>query len=323
MPYDVFNGDADGICALHQLRLANPRDSELVTGVKRDIKLLGQLSGVRDSAITVLDISMDANKVNLLELLSQNNTIQYFDHHFAGEIPSILSLDAHIDLSPDVCTSILVDRYLRGKYRSWAVVAAFGDNLHPSARKLAAAIEMSPVQIAQLCELGELINYNSYGETLNDLHFSPVILYEALHSYEDPFEFYHSSQALAGLKEGYADDMEKANSCLPLRENSTGVIYRFPAESWGKRAAGVFCNLIARKEPDIAHALLVDNGDDSYLVSVRSPLSRMEGADLLCREFETGGGRKAAAGINRLPDKEITRFFERFDTIFSCSEHPN
>jgi hypothetical protein len=38
--YDVFNGDADGICALHQLRLANPRDAVLLTGVKRDIALL-------------------------------------------------------------------------------------------------------------------------------------------------------------------------------------------------------------------------------------------------------------------------------------------
>jgi len=33
--YDVFNGDADGICALHQLRLAEPREATLVTGVKR------------------------------------------------------------------------------------------------------------------------------------------------------------------------------------------------------------------------------------------------------------------------------------------------
>ena len=37
--YDVFNGDADGICALLQLRLAAPADSTLITGVKRDIDL--------------------------------------------------------------------------------------------------------------------------------------------------------------------------------------------------------------------------------------------------------------------------------------------
>ena len=31
MNYDVFNGDADGICALIQLRLAEPIKSTLVT----------------------------------------------------------------------------------------------------------------------------------------------------------------------------------------------------------------------------------------------------------------------------------------------------
>ena len=87
MHYDVFNGDADGICALHQLRLSTPLVSELVTGVKRDITLLQRLSGVRGCTITVLDISMEVNKSMLLELLDHQNTIQYFDHHFSGEIP--------------------------------------------------------------------------------------------------------------------------------------------------------------------------------------------------------------------------------------------
>jgi hypothetical protein len=41
--YDVFNGDADGICALIQLRLAEPKESILITGVKRDIKLAKQV----------------------------------------------------------------------------------------------------------------------------------------------------------------------------------------------------------------------------------------------------------------------------------------
>ena len=40
MKYDVFNGDADGICALHQLRLHAPADTQLVTGVERDVEHL-------------------------------------------------------------------------------------------------------------------------------------------------------------------------------------------------------------------------------------------------------------------------------------------
>ena len=38
--YDIFNGDADGICALHQLRMTEPREAELVTGTKREIRLV-------------------------------------------------------------------------------------------------------------------------------------------------------------------------------------------------------------------------------------------------------------------------------------------
>jgi len=48
--YDIFNGDADGICALHQLRLEEPRDAELVTGVKRDIKLVGRVNAAAGDA---------------------------------------------------------------------------------------------------------------------------------------------------------------------------------------------------------------------------------------------------------------------------------
>ena len=39
---DIFNGDADGICALTQLRNAEPVQSTLITGVKRDIALVSK-----------------------------------------------------------------------------------------------------------------------------------------------------------------------------------------------------------------------------------------------------------------------------------------
>lgn len=57
--YDVFNGDADGICALVQLRLAEPKPAELITGVKRDISLLNKLP-VEACDVTVLDISFES-----------------------------------------------------------------------------------------------------------------------------------------------------------------------------------------------------------------------------------------------------------------------
>ena len=65
MNYDLFNGDADGICALLQLRKEQPLDAELVTGVKRDINLLGKIDAGAGDQVTVLDVSMDKNKAAL------------------------------------------------------------------------------------------------------------------------------------------------------------------------------------------------------------------------------------------------------------------
>ena len=64
--YDIFNGDADGLCALHQLRLAEPCDATLITGVKRDIALLARVAAQPGDELTVLDVSLDTNREALL-----------------------------------------------------------------------------------------------------------------------------------------------------------------------------------------------------------------------------------------------------------------
>src|SRR5471032_1390125 len=167
--YDVFNGDADGICALHQLRLAAPCASVLVTGAKRDIALLDRIDVQAGDTVTVLDISLARNAVALKQLLERGAMCRYFDHHFAGEIPAHPHLETYIDTAPGVCTSLLVDRYLEGRERVWAVVAAFGDNLAASALGAAATLSLNELQLAQLQELGECINYNAYGDSVDDL----------------------------------------------------------------------------------------------------------------------------------------------------------
>ena len=56
--------------------------------------------------------------------------------------------------------------------------------------------------------------------------------------------------------------------------------------------------------------------NSTYLVSVRAPLENKTGADELCMEFPTGGGRKAAAGINALPGDSLERFIQRFSEFY-------
>ena len=146
--FDIFNGDADGICALLQLRLAAPIDAILVTGAKRDVALLDRVAGESGDSATVLDISLAVNRTALQRLLDRGVAIQYFDHHYAGEIPVHPGLEAHIDPDPSVCTGILVDRHLGGRHRIWAVVAAFGDNLTAAARDLASSLALTAQQVA-------------------------------------------------------------------------------------------------------------------------------------------------------------------------------
>ena len=144
----VFNGDADGLCALQQLRLALPRaaagQEALITGVKRDIALLARVAPAAGDACTVLDVSLDVNRAALVALLDAGVSVRYFDHHFAGEIPAHPGLDAHIDLSPNVCTSLLVDRFLDGRCRRWALVGAYGDSMNAEADALALGLSLAP-----------------------------------------------------------------------------------------------------------------------------------------------------------------------------------
>jgi hypothetical protein len=317
MYIDVFNGDADGICALHQLRLADPRpDARLVTGVKRDIRLLQQLAGIRNAHITVLDVSLDSNRESLISLLEAGSEILYVDHHFSGEMPGYKNLKAHIDSNPETCTSLIVNNMHGGKYSAWAVVGAFGDNLHQSAYQEAAKLSLPDSSIAKLKELGELLNYNSYGLSVADLFFPPQDLYRALSSFSDPLSFLKQSRILSKLRNGFHDDMQQAAAYKPVRETAIGRIFKLPPEPWARRVSGVFSNLKAQEEPALAHGLLTRNLDGTYRVNVRAPLINKQGADTICRAFASGGGRAAAAGINSLPPVQLDLFLKTFEEVF-------
>ena len=315
--FDVFNGDADGVCTLHQLRLANPVESQLITGVKRDISLLKRVQAEPGDEVTVLDISLDKNREPLIELLSFGVKVSYFDHHFAGEVPESDRLDVHIDTDANVCTSLLVNEFLDGAYLPWAVTAAFGDNLFDSARNAAEPLGLSEVQLQQLEYLGTLLNYNGYGVTLEDLYITPEQLYFEMKPFADPFEFIAQSPVYNMLANGYESDMEHAGKLPMQSESEKTAVLTMPDEAWTRRVSGVYGNALARDFPARAHALVTELDGGDYCVSVRAPLSSKSGADELCMQFPTGGGRKAAAGINHLPKDMLASFVEAFEKKYS------
>lgn len=313
---DVFNGDADGICALHQLRLADPQTSQLITGVKRDIALVRQIHAKQDDIVTVLDISLDKNRDALNKVLDIGAKVTYMDHHFAGNIPEHSNLTAHIDTSAETCTGLIANKILEGKHLPWAVVAAFGDNLLSAARTAAEPLSLSDAQLQQLQTLGTLLNYNGYGASLSDLYFEPADLYQRVQPHASPFSFIEEDKAYVTLNDGFNDDHARATSIEAHTSDAKIAIYLFPNEPFARRISGVYANELAQQFPDRAHALLSESADGSYLVSCRAPVNNREGADELCRQFETGGGRKAAAGINSLPAKELERFSQAMQQQF-------
>jgi hypothetical protein len=314
--FDVFNGDADGICALHQLRLAKPLRSLLITGVKRDVTLLSRVPVRRGISVTVLDISLETNRTALLALLEHGVKVEYFDHHFAGAIPEHSDLSTYIETTPDICTSMLVDRHLGGQHRLWAIVGAYGDNLAHAAQTLAASSRLQPGQVEQLRELGEAINYNAYGDCEADLLIPPARLYETLRAYADPFQFVENEPIVQALCDARRHDMKLALGQYPSAVLSGGSMYVLPNEGWARRVRGSFSNFLARMSPDRAHAVLTVDVQGDYMVSVRAPLANPYGADELCRRFASGSGRVGAAGIGRLPHDRLRDFMHAFDQAF-------
>jgi len=318
----AFNGDADGLCALQQLRLAAAADGAtvgretLVTGVKRDIALLERVQGSESTLCTVLDVSLDVNRAALFTLLDTGASVRYFDHHFAGEIPQHAKLEAHIDPSPTVCTSIIVDRHLGGRFRAWAVVGAFGDSLNNEARALAQSAGLPTATADRLKDLGLAVNYNAYGETIADLHVPPAVLAAEMLTYKDPLDFANRSPTFRRLAEGFKEDMDLARQLAPYRKTSGALVFLLPDAAWARRASGTLANDLAKAHAGIAVAIISPKTSGGYLVSVRVPDASSVSAEAFCRRFPTGGGRHTAAGINDLPSAELEGFTTLFEEQF-------
>ncbi|MBD1573257.1 DHH family phosphoesterase [Vibrio sp. S17_S38] len=329
MHYDVFNGDADGIIALLQLRLAEPKPSQLITGIKRDINLLTQVASVDDvTSVTVLDISLQKNLTSLVQLLERSIPVFYCDHHQSGDIPASPYLDTLINLDSEICTSLLINQKLKGQYQTWAIAAAFGDNMVKGAQRLAEKSQLQPEQIDFLSELGVLINYNGYGADLSDLHFLPVDLFRLLLKYPNPFDLQIDKQSpFYQLQAGYHKDKAHLDNITASYVDEVCEVFILPCQPWARRISGVFGNELANRDPNKAFAVLTLNKEESlnrdltsnketalnldqrdYTVSVRAPLNNRVGADEICGQFITGGGRRAAAGINQLAQEDVDKF---------------
>lgn len=338
--FDVFNGDADGICALHQLRLTQPVQATLITGTKRENRLLPLIDAGAGDTVTALDIAMPGNRQALEQMLARGAHVRYIDHHEPGDIPTHPNLDALIDTDPQVCTSVLVDRLLDGAARRWAIVGAYGDNMRQAATRLADALQLDEATRARWRELGECLNYNAYGVTLQDLLYPPEQLYRAVSPFADPDEFIAKQPHFERLSTARAADLLQAEHA-PVRTCASGArIYQLDDANWARRVFGSFANHRANIEPTLVHAVIAPrSGTGSvtpeqnpeaaseqnrcYVVSVRVPHGAAVSAHTLCTRFG-GGGRARAAGIDYLGADQLDAFADALARAYPqpCKTEP-
>ena len=319
--FDLFNGDADGIFSLLQLRQVEPRpEAALITGVKRNTQLFEHIAQRVEAGdrICALDIGMSRNTAALRQVLDTGANVFFCDHHTAGDIPESPHLELIIDDAPETCTAYLIDQHLNGAKAAWAICGAYGDNFQALAGRIAVKRNIT-FPLNQLRELGELVNYNAYGSSVEDLHFHPSELYAILSAYPDPMAVLEDEpEALDILRAGYRSDWDIAGQAREIDISNTGQILSLPASPASNRISGLFANALVDEDPDTAFAILTHLDPDvgGYRVSIRAPISRpTQPADEFAKIYG-GGGRAEAAGIDHLQESEMGAFIEAFRSAF-------
>ena len=230
--YDVFNGDTDGIFAWHQLRLTHPRDAEIITGVKRDVNLASKVNTEDGDLVTIMDVSHAKNRKDVQRILDSGAIIEYFDHHDPKELIEHPNITYHINTEPNISTGLIVNSHVNGQNRLWSIATAFGDNHLDLAMNMAKSESLSDEQVLILKQIGLVVNYNSYGQTIEDLFYSPEEIAEAARACgSDIFKFLEQGDIFSTLLENFNADMSSAVCQEPFSISENGVIYTLPNEA--------------------------------------------------------------------------------------------
>lgn len=320
----AFNGDADGLCAQHIYGLAHGRPARRVTGWKRDIRLLARIPAESLKGpvrLRVFDISLDQNKDALPALLAREDIdIEWYDHHEPGEAAVHPRLALHVNMAPGLCSAVIVDQALGRIHRPWAAMAAYGDNLPATAEGVLKDAGIDPLQWPRLEKAGRLLNYNAYGDRPGDVLIDPADMAARMAPFASALDFCGESSIFGPLQDQFESDRDRFENLHVLAEGPGARAYLVPDQAWARRYAATWANDQILAHPGRALSVHHVLPDGAHLVSIRSPRlpgrSSPPAADL-AREFPTGGGRKLAAGINRLDPADLDRFLARFVAYYS------
>ena len=198
-------------------------------------------------------------------------------------------------------------------YRGEVPPVDYRGNLLERASRLANDFHCSVVDARALEQLGYLLNYNAYGETVADLHLHPADLYRSLHRFESPLDFLASAPEYKVLAEGFAADQQYLKELTPCFQTPSVTVYVLPDAAWARRLSGTLANQLVRSDPDHSFAVLTPCTDGAYTVSVRMAAGSSVRADIFCGRYPGGGGRHIAGGIENLPASEVGNFIDAFE----------
>lgn len=308
MIYDVFNGDADGIFSLIQLQKNELKESKKITSFKRDTALLKHISPNSGDLIRSLDIGIDKNFKEVKLFLDQGVKIFFADHHKYEKVPEHKNFENQIFTKSIMCTSKIIANYINKEESIWAVPGIFGDNLYELGLEECKKNNLNSEESLLLKELGELVNYNSYGENIADLNYHPIDVFDELMLYDSPLDLVKEKNSIFfKLKECYSNDLEEViESVEELHNDNYCKVFLLPNKISSRRISGIFGNQKAIEFDNQSILILTYNEDGSYRVSIRAPINQRYGASNIAKKFSGGGGREAAAGINALNPNQLT-----------------
>src|SRR5690606_30675730 len=137
---------------------------------------------------------------------------------------------------------------------------------------------LSPAEVAELREAGELINYNAYGESEADVLFRPPEVAERMAPFRAATAFLRESGLIAPLREQFRDDQNNMGAVSAEEELPGASLYRLPDAAWARRLGSIFANRAALADPTRATAVLHPLSDGSFRVSIRAPRGRKDAA---------------------------------------------
>ncbi|HIH14573.1 MAG TPA: hypothetical protein HA224_04970 [Nanoarchaeota archaeon] len=295
----ITHGDADGLTAAYQV-IMRRCPYEVHTAGKRQVDLVNIVASEipKGADVVILDLSSKTNAHGLETLLANGAKVEWIDHHtqvtnLETKVNALgIKVNARINEDKDYCTSLIVNELTKEKYVDWAIAGAFGDNKRKKAKELAKKHGISADYLAQLQEVGRLLNYNSFAIAVNPNE----VLAEML-NHKSPKTF-ACSEVFKKIKQQYAVDRTALAKVNPVYDSGRIVIYQLPDIPSSTAMLGDIANEKQAGDRSKMYFVIAPDGEvpGKFVMSIRTSGNPL--ASDIAKLFEKGGGRADAAGAS-------------------------